>query len=137
MPQSCRRAGPGARRRRARHLRSRRGGRDRDARDQLGPEAVWVLGEDEVDLPAVLDRLGLEGRRRILCEGGPRLHGSLLAADLVDELALTTVSRLVGGDGPRIAGTGRIDRSMELRHLVAAGSTMLHLYARTHDGRDG
>ena len=38
------------------------------------------------------------GRRRILCEGGPTLFGSVLAAGLVDELFLT-LSPLVAGRG--------------------------------------
>ena len=38
------------------------------------------------------------GRRRILCEGGPTLFGSVLAAGLVDELFLT-VSPLLAGRG--------------------------------------
>src|SRR5689334_21744750 len=74
-----------------------RAGADREAvesaRTLLGREAVWVLGEDEVDLAALVDRLDAEGCRRVLCEGGPSLHGSLLAAGLVDELALTFVGR--------------------------------------------
>ena len=111
-----------------------RAGADADAlgaaREQLGEDAVWVLGEDRVDLGALVDRLSSEGRGRILCEGGPSLHGSLLAADLVDELALTVVGRLVGGDGPRITEGGALQRSMELRHLLVEESTLLHLYAR-------
>ena len=38
------------------------------------------------------------GCRRILCEGGPTLFGSLLAEDLVDEL-FVTVSPLLAGSG--------------------------------------
>ncbi len=107
------------------------------ARQLLGPESVWVVGADEVDLPAVVERLDAEGRGRILCEGGPSLHSDLLAVDLVDELALTVVGRLVGGEGPRITADEPLDRTLELRHLVAEGSTLLHLYARTRgDGPD-
>jgi riboflavin biosynthesis pyrimidine reductase len=105
------------------------------ARELLGPESVWVVGEGEVDLAAVVDRLDAEGLRRVLCEGGPTLHGSLLAADLVDELALTFVGRVVGGDGPRIAEAGLLDRTLDLRHLVADGSTtLLGLWSVRRDG---
>jgi riboflavin biosynthesis pyrimidine reductase len=104
------------------------------AREQLGDESVWVLGDDEVDLPALLERLDGEGHRRVLCEGGPSLHGSLLAAGLVDELALTVVGRIVGGDGPRITDAGRLDRAMEPRHLLLEGPTLLGLWSVRRDG---
>ncbi len=45
----------------------------------------------------VLDRLP-ERRGRIVCEGGPSVVAQLLEADLVDEICLTTVPRVVGGD---------------------------------------
>jgi riboflavin-specific deaminase-like protein len=53
-----------------------------------------------VDLTRALARLRAEhGVRSILCEGGPSLNASLLAAGLVDELFLTTVPKLAGGAG--------------------------------------
>ena len=53
-----------------------------------------------VDLPGALARLRSEhGVRSILCEGGPRLNASLLAAGLIDELFLTTFGVLAGGEG--------------------------------------
>lgn len=59
--------------------------------------------EGRVDLTALLQTLHEEGVRALLCEGGPRLHASLLAADLVDELFLTTAPKLSGGEqAPRI-----------------------------------
>lgn len=61
-----------------------------------------VAGESEVDLREALrvlrERLGLE---TLLCEGGPHLNGSLLAAGLVDELCTTISPRLVPGPSPR------------------------------------
>jgi riboflavin biosynthesis pyrimidine reductase len=39
----------------------------------------------------------------VLCEGGPSLMGQLIAADLIDEMALTVSPLLVAGDAPRIA----------------------------------
>jgi len=40
--------------------------------------------------------------RALLCEGGPRMHGQLQAAGLVDELFLTIAPKLSGGGAPRI-----------------------------------
>jgi riboflavin biosynthesis pyrimidine reductase len=104
------------------------------ARRLLREESVWVLGTGEVDLRALVGRLDSDGHRRVLCEGGPSLHGSLLEAGLVDELALTFVGRLVGGDGPRITRGGPLDGSLSLRHLVAEGSTVLGLWSVRRDG---
>jgi riboflavin biosynthesis pyrimidine reductase len=49
-----------------------------------------------VDIRAAVDALRQRGFRRILCEGGPTLFGSLLDAGLVDELFLT-LSPIVAG----------------------------------------
>ena len=61
---------------------------------------VEYLRSSPVDLAAALARLrGDHGVRSILCEGGPHLNASLLAAGLIDELFLTTVPKLAGGAG--------------------------------------
>jgi riboflavin biosynthesis pyrimidine reductase len=39
----------------------------------------------------------------VLCEGGPRTAGQLVAADLVDELCLTVAPALLAGPAPRLA----------------------------------
>ena len=56
---------------------------------------------DVVDLAEAVRVLAADGLPRVLCEGGPRLHRDLLAADLVDELSLTLSPTVVGGDGQR------------------------------------
>lgn len=53
-----------------------------------------------IDVVAALAR---RGYRRVLCEGGPGLFGTLTAAGLVDELCLTTSPTLVAGSAGRIA----------------------------------
>ncbi|MHC3001139.1 pyrimidine reductase family protein [Gordonia sp. GN26] len=60
-------------------------------------------GEDAVDTSALIETCGERGWPRVLCEGGPRLLGSIIAADLLDELCLTTSPHLAGGDAGRIA----------------------------------
>ena len=75
------------------------------------PDVVVISSRDDIESPtlgerllvradieAALDELRERGRRRILCEGGPTLFGSLLSDGLVDELFLT-VSPLLAGDG--------------------------------------
>ena len=59
---------------------------------------VLVCGEDDVDLPLALDRLADRGLEQLVCEGGPALLTSALAAGVVDELDLTIAPALVGGE---------------------------------------
>jgi len=61
---------------------------------------VQYLRCTPVDLPCALARLREQhGVSSILCEGGPHLNASLLAAGLIDELFLTTVPKLAGSAG--------------------------------------
>jgi riboflavin biosynthesis pyrimidine reductase len=67
-----------------------------------GVEVMQVpRGDSGVDLRAALAQLADAGHRRVLCEGGSRLHRDLLAADLVDEMSLTLAPVVVGGEGRR------------------------------------
>ncbi len=63
---------------------------------------------ENVDLAAALLALGQAGLTRIMVEGGSRLAGSLLAADLVDEALLFRSPAVVGGEGgiAPLAGQG-------------------------------
>jgi riboflavin biosynthesis pyrimidine reductase len=72
---------------------------DADRRVALAEAGVDVLvcGEDDVDLPLTLDRLAHRGLEQLVCEGGPALLTSALAAGVVDELDLTIAPALVGG----------------------------------------
>lgn len=58
---------------------------------------TWTLGDESVDLEALLDRLFARGVRRLLCEGGSELNAALLAAGLVDEVYVTLVPVLLTG----------------------------------------
>ncbi len=77
--------------------------------------------------------LARRGLAQVLCEGGPHLFGSLLAADLVDELCLTVSPLLIGpGPGRIVAGPGRSEPlPMRLAHLLEADGTLLTRYTRT------
>ena len=63
---------------------------------------VVVLGDDAVDLTAMVDLLSERGARRMLCEGGPGLLAGLLAEDLVDELCLAVAPVVTCGAESRI-----------------------------------
>lgn len=84
-----------------------------------------------VDLTVALGRLR-ERRdiRGLLCEGGPTLHGGLLAGGLVDELFITLGPKLGGGDGPGLAeGLAERPVELELRWLLGEGDELFARYA--------
>jgi riboflavin-specific deaminase-like protein len=68
-------------------------------RKRLAPLAHLIeCGRDEVNVRRLFEILTSEYRcRTILCEGGPTLNDALFRANLVDELFLTLVPRVVGG----------------------------------------
>ena len=72
------------------------------------PATVIEAGTDAVDLPQMVAELARLGLRRALCEGGPGLLGRLVAADLLDELCLTTSPQTVGGDPATLLGGERL-----------------------------
>jgi riboflavin biosynthesis pyrimidine reductase len=53
--------------------------------------------------------------RVVLCEGGPILVGQFIAADLIDELALTVAPLLVSGSSPRLAHGPSPERPLNMR----------------------
>lgn len=74
-----------------------------DRRGALASVAEVVdCGDEVVDPHLLLGELERRGMRRLLCEGGPRLFASLLAAGAVDELCLTLSPVLAGGSAIRI-----------------------------------
>ncbi|MGP7961042.1 dihydrofolate reductase family protein [Sanguibacter sp. A247] len=71
----------------------------------IDPERLLVCGTDDIDLRDVLGSLAERGLGRVLTEGGPHLLAALLAADLVDDLCVTTSPHAVGpGAGRIVAG---------------------------------
>jgi riboflavin biosynthesis pyrimidine reductase len=108
------------------------------ARTVLGDDNVLVCGTDTVDLRAALVELSARRLRKVLLEGGPSLLSAALAADVVDELALTLAPTLVGGDatritsGPTLSGTYGIPARPYA--LLEQAGTMLGLY-RFHRAR--
>ncbi len=98
------------------------------ARRQLGADNVWVCGDESVDLALALDRLTALGLGRVLCEGGPSLLSAMLATALVDELSLTVVPAIVGGDATRITHGPWLAVSARPRVLLEEAGTVLGLW---------
>ncbi len=85
-------------------------------------EYIRAARDGQLDLPAALAELHTRlGVRTVLCEGGPRLNGQLLAAGLVDELFLSLAPKLAGGADPganlRIVCGPELDPLLELELL--------------------
>jgi riboflavin biosynthesis pyrimidine reductase len=92
---------------------------------------VIVCGETSVDPGLMVAALAERGHGRIHCEGGPTLFGSLLAADVVDELCLTVSPLLAGGTAGRIdRGDLPEARGMTLTGILRSGDTLLLRYLR-------
>ncbi|RZS64077.1 riboflavin biosynthesis pyrimidine reductase [Agromyces ramosus] len=92
---------------------------------------VLVCGDDVVDLRAMVGAFAGLGLPQVLCEGGPHLFGSLIDADLVDELCLSLSPLLVAGEAGRIVrGAPEVERRMRLVHAIPAGDLLLLRYAR-------
>ncbi|MBP2330610.1 5-amino-6-(5-phosphoribosylamino)uracil reductase [Kibdelosporangium banguiense] len=103
----------------------------REALTAAGADVV-IVGQDQVDLAAALAELDKRGLRRINCEGGPRLFGNLIAADLVDELCLTVSPQAAAGDGGRIANGPVLPdlRRFQLSAVVRDGDFLMLTYRR-------
>lgn len=92
---------------------------------------VIAVGDGRIDWPAVLAEFVRRGWRRVLCEGGPSLHGELVGLDLVDEVCLTIAPVLASGQAPRIShGPEAVDRPMTLGHAIQADGVLLTRWVR-------
>jgi riboflavin biosynthesis pyrimidine reductase len=94
---------------------------------------IVACGSTMVDPVLMVSTLVARGLPRIHCEGGPSFFGSLLAADVVDELCLTVSPLLVGADSGRIAkGAVPDPRTMSLAGILRSDDTLLLRYVRAH-----
>lgn len=103
-----------------------------DRRDRLAAAGADVVALERLTPDALLGELARRGLERVLCEGGPSLFGSLIAADAVDELCLTVAPLLTGGTAGRISRgpDGAPPRSMELSGALQAAGVLLLRYRR-------
>lgn len=101
----------------------------------LAEAGAEVVPLDRLTPDLLLDELARRGLHRVLCEGGPALHGALLAADAVDELCLTVAPLLAGGDAGRIARgpAGAPPRRFSLAGVLHAEDALLLRYRRPPD----
>ncbi|PPK70909.1 dihydrofolate reductase family protein [Actinokineospora auranticolor] len=83
-----------------------------------------------IDFGALLDDLGRRGVRRLMVEGGQRIHTAFLQAGLVDELHLVIAPVVVGQTGaPRFLGDGDFPRHrMRLVDATRIGDVVLLRY---------
>lgn len=106
---------------------------DPDRRRALDDVAdVALCGVDRVEPHLALAALGDRGAEVVVCEGGPRLNGDLVAADVIDEWCLTLSPQLVGGDSRR-AATGidpRDQRALHLDRILEEEGMLLLRYVR-------
>jgi riboflavin biosynthesis pyrimidine reductase len=92
---------------------------------------VVACGEEVLDVAALLEALRQRRLNQVLCEGGPHLLGTLVAADCLDELCLTLSPVLENGAAGRIvAGAAQASRPMRLIGVLEAGDTLMLRYAR-------
>jgi diaminohydroxyphosphoribosylaminopyrimidine deaminase/5-amino-6-(5-phosphoribosylamino)uracil reductase len=107
----------------------------------LGVETVEVAVRDDglLDMADALRRLAEGGVTRVLCEGGGKLAAALLAAGLVDEIALFTAGKAIGGDGVPGIGAFGLSRlaeapGFELECVEPVGADVLSLWRRSDNG---
>lgn len=74
------------------------------------PATIVAAGTDTVDLSEMLTAMADLGLHRVLCEGGPRLLGRLIHAQLLDELCLTSSPQTVGGPPTPMLGEVQLDQ---------------------------
>lgn len=83
---------------------------------------VIAAGVGRVDVTLAVRQLGNRVGPTILAEGGPTLNAELVAADLVDEVCVTTSPSIVGGAGGRMLANGP---DHDPRSFVVDRSTMV------------
>lgn len=93
-----------------------------------------VAGATQVDLVRLLAMLHQRGVRSVLCEGGPHLLTSMLAAGLVDEIAVTTAPRLVGATSELTMTTGPLDVGLTWRGGAVIDETVFTLWRVNRSG---
>ena len=104
------------------------------ARVPRATEVVAINGGNSVDLQRGLQVLRERGHSLILTEGGPTLFGTLVGADLVDELFLTISPLLAGRDRKRrlalVEGTELLPDLVHKSRILSVRRQKEHLFLR-------
>jgi 5-amino-6-(5-phosphoribosylamino)uracil reductase len=105
-----------------------------DARERLGPVATVVDGGERVKMRRLSEDLAARGVRRLMVEGGGKVHTQFLTDDLADELQLVVAPFFVGDSrAPRFVRDGRFpwnpDRRATLAEVRQLGDVVLLRYA--------
>ena len=90
---------------------------------------IVVAGDAEVDIAGALDQLAERDLQHVLCEGGPHLLGSVVAAQRLDELCLTLAPVVAGGNAGRIVA-GYLPEVVEPMRLLHVLEEDAHLFLR-------
>ncbi|PZF94237.1 RibD family protein [Micromonospora deserti] len=103
-------------------------------RERLAGLATVVDGGDPVDPAWALGDLAVRGVRRLMVEGGARVHNLFLTAGLADELHLVVAPFFVGDcRAPRFVGDGRFPwhpgRRARVAEVRQIGDVVLVRYA--------
>jgi 5-amino-6-(5-phosphoribosylamino)uracil reductase len=109
-------------------------GRVLAARSRLGPMATVLDGGQPVKMRAISEDLAARGVRRLMVEGGGKVHTQFLTDDLADELQLVVAPLFVGDSrAPRFVSDGRFPWNPQRRATLAEvrqiGDVVLLRYA--------
>ncbi|MFE2276824.1 pyrimidine reductase family protein [Streptomyces sp. NPDC059454] len=107
---------------------------DRVAAAERAGARVVTAGEGAaVDPARAVRALADLGHTRLLTEGGPRLLGQLVAAEVLDELCLTVSPMLTAGDAQRIAGgpSVTLPRRFALKSMLEEDGFLFTRYRRS------
>jgi 5-amino-6-(5-phosphoribosylamino)uracil reductase len=100
------------------------------ARERIGGAAEVVDAGDPLGLGRMLDDLAARGVRRLMVEGGGRIHTQFLTEGLADELQLVIAPCFVGeADAPRFVNPGQFAPGrMNLAETRQIGDVVLLRY---------
>ena len=112
-----------------------------DARSRLGPVATVIDAGQPVEMCRISEDLADRGVRRLMVEGGGKVHTQFLTNGLVDELQLVVAPFFVGDSrAPRFVSDGRFpwnpDRRATLAEVRQMGDVVLLRYALSPRFRD-
>jgi 5-amino-6-(5-phosphoribosylamino)uracil reductase len=105
-----------------------------EARSRLEPVATVIDGGEPVEMRRLSEDLGARGVRRLMVEGGGKVHTQFLCDGLADELQLVVAPFFVGDSrATRFVSDGRFpwnpDRRAELADVRRIGDVVLLRYA--------